>query len=92
MNLCRGVAAWRDRPLEITMKQHPNQGVIDDRDGDAFVEDTMKNREAAVRMARDAAARGDSLAGMLSELERSAAPFFLGIDEDPDDSDMDVFP
>lgn len=73
--------------------QHSNQDRMDIncvRDEDA--EETICNRKIAVRMAREAAGRGDSLAGMLSELERSAAPFFLGLDEDPDDSDMDVWP
>lgn len=32
------------------------------------------------------------LAGMLSELERLAEPFYLGIDQDPDTSDLDCEP
>lgn len=68
----------------------------DERDEDEYPErdayDVMRARRNAVQMARDAAARGDPLAGMLSELERAASPFFLGIDEDPDDSDMHVYP
>jgi len=53
--------------------------------------ETVAARRDAIAMARDAASRGDSLAGMLSELERLAEPFYLGIDEDPDDSDLGCF-
>ena len=57
-----------------------------------FIEETMQARKNAVFLYRLAASRGDSLAGMLANLEGLASPFFLGIDEDGDDSDMDVFP
>lgn len=54
--------------------------------------DVMLSRKIARKMAGNAASRGDPLAGVLAELENSAAVFFLGIDEDPDGSDLDVFP
>lgn len=49
-------------------------------------------RAIARRWAREAASRGVPLASMLSELERLAEPFYLGTDEDPDTSDLDVWP
>lgn len=54
--------------------------------------ETMKQRKIAVKMARKAAAQGDPLAGALSELERLAGPYFLGVDEDENSEDLDVFP
>ena len=56
------------------------------------IDDTMNNRKIARRLAGDAASHGDPIAGMLAELENVAAPFFLGVDEDHDSSDMDVYP
>lgn len=56
------------------------------------IDDTMRNRRIARKQAGDAASRGDPVAGMLSEMENVAAPFFLGVDEDPDSSDLDVYP
>lgn len=55
-------------------------------------EETLANRRVAIQMAREAALRGDPLAGSLAALELMAEPFFLGIDEDEDDSDLDVYP
>lgn len=55
-------------------------------------EDIVKARKVAMDMACDAAFRGDSLAGSLMALEHYAEPYFLGLDEDEDDSDMDVWP
>ena len=52
----------------------------------------MRAREIVMKRVRDAAAAGDSLAGSLLDLEITAAPFFLGTDEDPDDSDLGVWP
>ena len=57
-----------------------------------FIEETIQARKNAVFLYRLAASRGDSLAGMLANLEGLTSPFFLGIDEDGDDSDMEVFP
>lgn len=56
------------------------------------IDDTMQNRRLARRMVNEAASKGNPIAGMLEALESLAAPFFLGVDEDPDDSDMDVYP
>lgn len=55
-------------------------------------DDVIEQRKIALKMVRDAAAKGNAIAGMLSELERYAAPFYLDVDGDPDGSDMDVFP
>lgn len=56
------------------------------------IDEIMRNREIARKLASDAASRGESIPGMLAELENLAAPFFLGVESDPDDSDMDVWP
>jgi hypothetical protein len=56
------------------------------------IEEIMQARKIAMDMVRDAALRGDPEAGSLLALEALAEPFFLGVDEDPDDSDMDVWP
>ncbi len=56
------------------------------------IDDTMDNREIAKRMSSDAVSRGDAIAGGLADLENAASPFFLGVDEDEDSSDMDVYP
>lgn len=56
------------------------------------LDETIEARKKAVTLARDAASQGNTIAGMLSEIERLAEPFFLGLETDPDDSDMDVFP
>lgn len=56
------------------------------------INETLRARKAAVKMAREEASQGDPLAGMLSNLELLASPFFLGIDEDADDSDLDLWP
>jgi hypothetical protein len=66
--------------------------MADRNDIDTDLDETMRNRKAAMEMAREAAFRGDPLAGSLFALEHLAEPFFLGVDEDPDDSDLDVFP
>lgn len=58
-------------------------------------EETIANRKIALRWARDAASRGDPLAGSLSELERHASESMPGWEfaiDDEDDSDLDVFP
>lgn len=56
------------------------------------IDETMLNRRLAMRNAQNAASRGHDLAGMLGEMERLASPFFLGMDEDADSSDLDVYP
>ena len=58
----------------------------------AQIDETMRNREIARKIASDAASKGDPIAGALAALENIAAPFYLGIDSDEDDSDLDVFP
>lgn len=40
------------------------------------------------KKALDAAFAGDPLAGSLMALEQVAEPYFLGLDYDPDDSDL----
>lgn len=55
-------------------------------------DDVEESRRVAVQMTTDAAFQGNSLAGSLMALELLAEPFYLGLDTDPDDSDMDVFP
>lgn len=55
-------------------------------------EDTIKNRRIARRMMNEAASKGDAIAGMSEAMEYLASPFFLGVDEDEDDSDLAVFP
>jgi hypothetical protein len=48
---------------------------------------------AARKIAMQAALESDSpLAAQLKELEILASPFFMGLDEDLDDSDICVFP
>lgn len=54
--------------------------------------ETIENRKIAVRAMRDAAARGNGLAGAALEIEAIAEPYFLGFDEDEDGTDLDVFP
>lgn len=56
------------------------------------IDETMKNRKIARKLAGDAASQGDPIAGALAELENIAAPFFLGVDEDPNSEDLDVYP
>jgi hypothetical protein len=56
------------------------------------IDDIMRNRRIAREAVNRAASRGDKLCGMLEALEHLAQPFFLGVDEDPDDSDLQVFP
>ncbi len=56
------------------------------------IDTTMENRRIAGQSASDAAARGEPTAGQLADLENLATPFFLGVDEDEDSSDMDVYP
>lgn len=53
--------------------------------------ETVANRKVALAMAREAASRGDPLAGSLSELERFATEHFPGWEfcmDDEDDSDL----
>ena len=54
--------------------------------------DVMLSRKITRKITGNTASHGDPLADILAELENSAAVFFLGIDEDPDGSDLDVFP
>ena len=56
--------------------------------------DIDKARAAALKFAREAAARGDTLAGALSELERMAEklPGWEFCMDDTDDSDVDIYP
>ncbi len=56
------------------------------------IDDIMENRRIAVNRTRNAASKGDPIAGSLVNLEMSANMFFLGIDEDEDDSDMCMYP
>jgi len=55
-------------------------------------DDVIANRRIAVQWANDAASRGHPLAGALASLELASSPFYLGIDEDSDDSDLQVWP
>jgi hypothetical protein len=64
------------------MENDPHQGT----------EETIKNRRIALEMTNKAAMRGHGICAALFALESFAAPFYLGLDEDPDDSDLDVFP
>jgi hypothetical protein len=64
-----------------------------DEDGEGQpIDEIMKARRIARKRVNDAASRGDPIAGALEALEHLAEPFFLGVDEDPDDSDLGVFP
>ena len=54
--------------------------------------EVQQSRENAVRMMRQAVAHGCPLAGATLALEHLAEPFYLGLDIDPDDSDMEVWP
>ncbi len=56
------------------------------------IEETMNNRRIAREAANDAASRGDPIAGQLEALEFLAAPYYLGLDSDENDEDLDVFP
>ena len=53
------------------------------------IEDTKANRRIAMQRAMESV---DPIAAQLKELEIIASPFFLGLDEDADDSDLNVFP
>ena len=46
----------------------------------------------AMKRISDSASKGDDLCGMLMALENDAAPYFLGVDQDDDDSDLAVWP
>lgn len=58
-------------------------------DENEMLDVTQQNRKLAKKLARDAASRGDPLAGALADLENLAAPFFL---DDGDSADLDVHP
>lgn len=53
------------------------------------LDEIMEARRTARQMASEV---GGDLVGRLADLELLAIPFFLGVDEDEDDSDMDVYP
>jgi hypothetical protein len=62
-------------------------------DDEQIIDSTMLNRRIAVEAVRQAEqAECVDLLWYLISMEEMSSPFFLGIDEDPDDSDMDVWP
>ena len=56
------------------------------------IDETMKNRSIARRMVNDAASAGHPLAGAVEALENLAASYYLGLDADENDEDLDVYP
>lgn len=58
-------------------------------DREERLEETMKSRAWMLKIARDAAIRGDGICGALFALEGLAAGYYLGLDSDSDDSDLE---
>ena len=56
------------------------------------IEDTMRNRCIARKLVNDAASEGNPIAGQLEAFEHLTTPYYLGLDSDPDASDLDVYP
>lgn len=59
---------------------------------DIDIDEVMRNRQIAKKMASKLASKGNPIAGMLAELENVASPFFLGIDADENAEDLGVTP
>lgn len=62
----------------------------EDGDGhDEKIKDAVKYRKWMMKRVRHRAAMGDPICGSLIELESMASPFYLGMDDSDDLSDLD---
>lgn len=59
---------------------------------DIDIDEVIRNRQIAKKMASELASKGNPIAGMLAELENAASPYFLGIDANENTEDLDVMP
>ncbi len=66
--------------------------MLSDDQLETILGETSRNRAIARKRANDAASRGDPIAGAMEALEALAEPFYLGLDSDANDEDLDVFP